>query len=617
MPPASSSQAEPDRRSQATAATASATAAQFAAHAAESAAAATAVTAQATTAVAGVATAGASVAQKELGSLASATASAASATASQAQAIGLGATDGALSRRALDKMLKTQEEAVVGGVKKDDDKPRVPWTQGNAFNMAVGAVVMLNAVILGVEADFGEAYPAVFEVFEHFFTAAFTLELILHWLFEGFRMYFKDAMNWLDFTLVMMSVVDVWLLKIIGVDMGNLKQAAVLRMLRLTRLVRLVRLFHIFKELTLLISGLLGSMKTLSWALMFLSVTVYIFAIFARQIIGTANNCEDHEADVCDATSSPFYEFNPEIGDQFTQFGSIDRTMLTLFVCLTEGCGIDILHPIVRATPWLVFFWVFFIGFTTFGVLNLICGIICEQSLRTVARQEDALIANRDKQWTQKLIQMVDAFESMDTDKSGTVSRQEYLHAIRTNKQVVQAFIELGLHEEENLFDKLDADRTNDITFDQFFDGLFLIMKGHETAKAKDLVRTHMLCQSVTRKSKTVATEMEEAKKRQSANVKDAQALREASQALSQRMKDLNLGLDRLQANLKVIRCAVTGAPMSAYPQIPAVSQVAAPAVAPASASIGAGRSATSSDSRPPALQPGPGRPPAQQSTLR
>ena len=45
------------------------------------------------------------------------------------------------------------------------------------------------------------------------------------------------------------------------------------------------------------------------------------------------------------------YLFNEEIGDQAILFGSVERSMLTLFVCLTEGCGMDIVRPMAVVTP--------------------------------------------------------------------------------------------------------------------------------------------------------------------------------------------------------------------------------------------------------------------------
>merc|ERR1739848_122665 len=79
---------------------------------------------------------------------------------------------------------------------------------------------------------------------------------------------------------------------------------------------------------------------------------------------------------------------------------------------------------------------------------------------------------------------------------------------IMTNETVMTAFASLGLDEEENLFDTLDADRCGAVTFQQFFDGVMLVMKGHETAKAKDMVATHLVAQSMSRRVAAVESDV-------------------------------------------------------------------------------------------------------------
>ena len=98
-------------------------------------------------------------------------------------------------------------------------------------------------------------------------------------------------MNWLDFSLVALSVVDVWIIGPIGIN-ADLRMMSMLRMLRLIRLARLFRLFRMFKELTLLVNGFVDSVKTLFWALIFLSIMVYIFSIFARQTANQVDECQ-------------------------------------------------------------------------------------------------------------------------------------------------------------------------------------------------------------------------------------------------------------------------------------------------------------------------------------
>lgn len=368
--------------------------------------------------------------------------------------------------------------------KKLEAERNLPWTQRNSFSMAVGFFIFLNAVCMGVEVDYGTKYPDVFLIIEHFFTAVFLVELLCHFFVVGPRTYFKDSMNWLDFSLVTVSIIDVWVIAPLGVE-ADMRMMSLLRMLRLIRLARLLRLFRMFKELTLLVNGFVASVKTLFWTLVFLLIVVYTFSIFARQAIGDGD-----------------YEFSDDItfGDDTRLFGSLDKTMLTLFVCLTEGCGMDIVHPSVVASPALIIFWSMFIFFTTYGLLNLIVGCFCENAMKISSENEKEILENRDQQRFHILRHMQEAFTSMDLDGTGTISKKEFTIGILNNRAVMDAFTELGLDSEENLFEVLDSDNEGLITFDQFFDGASLIMKGQEAAKAKDIVSTQLTTRSMQRR---------------------------------------------------------------------------------------------------------------------
>eukprot|EP00746_Dinoflagellata_sp_MGD_P078230 gnl/MRDRNA2_/MRDRNA2_31300_c0_seq1.p1 gnl/MRDRNA2_/MRDRNA2_31300_c0~~gnl/MRDRNA2_/MRDRNA2_31300_c0_seq1.p1 ORF type:complete len:792 (+),score=129.08 gnl/MRDRNA2_/MRDRNA2_31300_c0_seq1:89-2464(+) len=372
---------------------------------------------------------------------------------------------------------------------------KLPWTASNSFNLFIGFFICLNAACLGAEADYGLTYPTVFLVIEHCFTAIFFLELIAHLWVSGPRIYFQDGLNWLDSALVTVSVVDVWIIRPIGVE-ADLRMMSIFRMLRLIRLARLLRLIRMFKELTLLVQGFIASVRTLGWALLFLLILVYAFALFARNVFGNGG-----------------YEFNEDVGDAFTLFGTVDRSMLTLFVCLTEGCGLDIVHPTVREAPLMIAFWAIFIFFTTYGLLNLIVGCFCENAMKSAAENEKEMLASRDEMRMMILRHMKDAFNSMDTDGQGTISKAEFTVGIMENQKVMDALSSLGLHEEENLFETLDADKEGVITFDQFFEGALLIMKGQESAKAKDLVATHLTTVGILRRVRSVEYEVRKVKR--------------------------------------------------------------------------------------------------------
>lgn len=408
---------------------------------------------------------------------------------------------------------KEWAEGAANGIevfeKRDDEEYHVVWTKSNHFKGAVGFIVIINAVVLGVEADYGTQAPGVFMALEHCFCALFAFELLVHFKVEGPRDYFSDRMNWLDFVLVAMSIADVWIIAPLKINV-DLKVLSIFRILRLTRMVRMIKLIQIFKELTIMVEGLAEAMSTLFWALFFLLILIYSGSLIFRHIIGKAYSCEHEGSDgTCSGESDFFYEFNPDIGDQGSLFGGIDKTMLTLFCCITEGCGMEIIRPTVTTTPSLVMLWLPFIGLTAYGVLTLIVAIVCETCLQNSAANDRDIMVARAEMNKHGLVALCEAFSNHHHEDGQMITQKEFWEGLDQDESVGQQFIELGLHKEEGLFKKLDAEDVGSIPLTQFFDGLYLTLQGQQCMMAKDVVGPHLLLQAVQGKMSQINEEIE------------------------------------------------------------------------------------------------------------
>merc|ERR1719456_486542 len=195
-----------------------------------------------------------------------------------------------------------------------------------------------------------------------------------------------------------------------------MKQLSVLRMLRVLRVVRMVRLLRIFKELWLIVKGILESTKTIAWVSLLLLMILYVCAIFFTQMIGF--NAVEYESFPETYVGA---EFNP-----FQYFGNIWRTMFTLFNIVLMTGDWDITgRAVVETQPSLFPFFLFFILFTTFGVMNVIIGVIVDNTM-------EAARANQDSRDNSLMIHRVELLEKIrlacfafDTNGSGEIDVSE------------------------------------------------------------------------------------------------------------------------------------------------------------------------------------------------
>ena len=141
-----------------------------------------------------------------------------------------------------------------------------------SFGFIISLAIVINAIVIGLETDFACVgstckHPddfIVWIVLENLFLGIFFVEVVLKMYALSMKGYWSDPWNRFDFLLVAISMVDMLAGVVIGSKTG-IKIIQVLRVLRVFRLVRLVKLLRQFKELYLLVNGMVEAAKTLVW----------------------------------------------------------------------------------------------------------------------------------------------------------------------------------------------------------------------------------------------------------------------------------------------------------------------------------------------------------------
>merc|ERR1712224_546753 len=85
--------------------------------------------------------------------------------------------------------------------------------------------------------------------------------------------------------------------------------------------------------------------------------------------------------------------------------------------------------------------------------------------------------------------------EALD-DGTGMITREQFLHGLQNQDEVVDCLIELGLGEEGGIFDTLDPEGAGVLRAEEFYSDLLFLAKGFETMRAKDVVPSLLLVQA-------------------------------------------------------------------------------------------------------------------------
>lgn len=384
------------------------------------------------------------------------------------------------------------------------DKKEKHWTEEAWFNWIVGGVIMVNALIIGLDTDLGcrdKCNPGdrdIWTFFDYIFMVFFIIELVvrvadvkMEYLFRNYynpgpgdKMFGKfpaiDAWNFMDMSLVIISIVDTVILPRMGdeTDLGFLR---VLRIIRMARLVRLVRLLRAFRELWLIVSGMFEAAKTLVWVTFLLIIIMYCCAIFITITVG--QNREPYA-----------FDFSQSQWTKDDYWGTVPASMYSLFQLITfDTWSMAMVRPIVVRSPAYMLFFLFFISVAGLGLLNIVVGVVVENTMASASENEEKLSRMIEKQRDKVMDSLRAIFEAADKDDSKTLDWTEFQHAMK-QKHVRDRLqlIDIPVSDLNELYKLLqssrpgrEAEENGPITMDEFFKGC---QKLQGVAKSRDII---------------------------------------------------------------------------------------------------------------------------------
>ncbi len=213
------------------------------------------------------------------------------------------------------------------------------WIERRSVHQAVIAVIILNAVVLGLETvpRLNEPYGHILLQIDRLCLAIFVIELTLAMIAMGPGRFFRDPWRVFDFIVVGIALVPA---------------TGAFSVLRSLRVLRVLRLVSASPQMRSVVSALLHAVPGLSSIAALLLLLFYVAAVMSTKLFG------------------------PSFPDWF---GSIGASMYTLFQIMTlESWSMGIVRPILAQFPYAWLFFVPFIMVATFTMLNLFIAVIVE-----------------------------------------------------------------------------------------------------------------------------------------------------------------------------------------------------------------------------------------------
>lgn len=210
------------------------------------------------------------------------------------------------------------------------------WVESPRVQHWVVAVILLNAVILGLETSSAmmERMGGLLLTLDKLCLAIFIAELAIKFIAYRGR-FWKSGWNIFDFLVVAVALVP---------------GAGPWAVLRSLRVLRVLRLLTVIPSLRKVVAAFLHSIPGLAGVCAVMTIFFYAAGVLATRLF---------------AASFPEW------------FGSLPRSLYSLFQIMTlESWSMGIVRPVMEVYPWAWAFFVPFIIIATFTILNLFIGII-------------------------------------------------------------------------------------------------------------------------------------------------------------------------------------------------------------------------------------------------
>lgn len=200
-------------------------------------------------------------------------------------------------------------------------------------------LIVINAIVLGV-LTYSEVLPrwlvTILNVIDMAVTFIFVAEILLK-LYVYRLKFFKLGWNWFDFIVVGVSIVP---------------GGSAFDVLRALRVLRLLRLLHFIPTMKRITEALLTALPGMGAILAILGLVFYVSVVMATYLFSGSQNTEN--------------------------FSSLGASALTMFEVLTMEGWNGHMRDLLDEYPWAWMFFIPFILFTVWAILNLFTAVIVD-----------------------------------------------------------------------------------------------------------------------------------------------------------------------------------------------------------------------------------------------
>lgn len=325
------------------------------------------------------------------------------------------------------------------------------------------SVIFANAALLGAQVEMtARDIPdeAGFQIADIIFTALFLLELFLRLFADGSPYYFfvsSPARGWniFDTVVVTCTSLDLFLTVLFGSFLAKARSLRLLRLVRVLRAARGLKLIQHVAPLRMLIQSILGTTRTLIWAMVLLFAMTFVFAIVFTDTITAALK-------------------DPSTGLESTSFfGGLSSSMLILLWAVVGGtdCWV-VTEELAKAGEGWAYVFVLYVSVSVFAVLNVMTAMFVQSAMESAGKDHELVASAWNENKANLASDLERLFSSLRGQIEGVISLDDLELAVQDSwiKDFFNA-MEIEVSEVASLFRLLDHSGDGLIDGKEFVEG--------------------------------------------------------------------------------------------------------------------------------------------------
>lgn len=351
------------------------------------------------------------------------------------------------------------------------------FTESTPYKTVMACSILFNMVILIVETDrramartdhwerhgsnkgFAFQQPEWMGVAGNILLVFYVVDLVLR-MYVLRQKFFKATANKFDFAIVSIDCL-VFSLE----PLQDLPSVAVLRVLRMLRIVRVLRSFLAFRELYLMMQGLVSAIRSIIFATFLIAVVLILWSIMAVEFVHMANVELSDEGTYGDCS------------DVFCRnaFSSVWVSSLTFLKGIVAGDSWGQLsYPLIIKRPGTAFVLMGSLLMVQLGLLNLIVAVIVDRAAAARENDEELMYTEKQEKLDASYTRLRALFNRMDGDGGGTLDLEELQESYNTHAEFREILDLMDIQERdlELVFNILDKNGDEEVSYTEFVEQL-------------------------------------------------------------------------------------------------------------------------------------------------